>query len=48
MIYLKLTNRELKNIKGGISAWAIIGIIAGAIFGIGGVDGYARPLPCKR
>ena len=44
---MKLSNKYLKKVKGGLSAWAIIGIIAGAIFGIGGVDGYARPVKCR-
>ena len=44
----ELNNKELKNIKGGaISVWGIIGIIAGAIFGIGAVDAYVRPLKCR-
>lgn len=43
----KLKDNELKNIKGGISLWGIIGIIAGAIFGIGVVDGYVRPYNCR-
>lgn len=39
---------ELKKVKGGASAMAIIGIIAGIIFGVGGLDGYARPVKCRK
>ncbi len=42
-----LKNNELKEIKGGMSAWGIIGAIAAIIFGIGAVDGYVRPLKCN-
>ncbi len=42
-----LSKKELNNIVGGISAWGIIGIIAGAIFGIGVFDGLIRPLKCN-
>lgn len=45
---MKLSKNELKKIKGGASVWAIIGIIAGIIFGVGGVDGYARPVKCRK
>ena len=44
----KLNNKQLEEIKGGgISAWGIAGIIAGAIFIIGIFDGIARPLKCN-
>ena len=46
--YMKLNEKELKMIKGGVSAWAILGIVAGLIFGIGAVDGYARPKKCRK
>lgn len=42
-----ISNKELKSVVGGISAWAVIGIIAGLIFGIGVIDGYVRPLRCR-
>jgi len=42
-----LTTKELKTIKGGISAWAIAGIIAGGVFIIGVIDGFFRPLKCN-
>lgn len=44
---MKLSNKELQNITGGISVWAVLGIIAGAIFGIGAIDGYVRPVKCR-
>ena len=44
----KLSEKDLKNINGGISIWGIIGAIAAAIFGIGVIDGYVRPLKCNR
>ncbi len=46
--YMKLNDKELKQITGGVSVWAVIGAIAGLIFGVGAVDGYARPPRCRR
>lgn len=43
----KLTNKELKSVVGGISVWGIFGIILGAIFGVGVLDGFVRPLECN-
>ena len=43
----ELNNQKLKRIRGGISTWGIIGIIASVIFGIGVVDGYVRPFKCR-
>lgn len=43
----KLENNELMNIKGGISGWAIAGIIAAGIFVVGVFDGIARPFRCN-
>ncbi len=43
----KLEKSELMNIKGGISGWAIAGIIAAGIFAVGVFDGIARPLRCN-
>ena len=43
---VELKEKELKNINGGWTVWATIGVIAAAIFGIGVVDGYVRPLNC--
>ncbi len=45
---MRLNNNELKQITGGASVWAIIGAVAALIFGIGAVDGYARPPRCRR
>lgn len=45
---MKLNNSELKQINGGASAWAIIAAIAGLIFGFGAVDGYVRPIKCRK
>lgn len=42
-----LSDKELKMIKGGISVWGILGIIASAIFGVGVLDGLVRPLGCR-
>ena len=44
---MKLTNKELKQITGGASIWAVIGTIAGLIFGLGAIDGYVRPIKCR-
>lgn len=45
---MKLNNKELKEIKGGASIWAIFGVVAGIIFGFGVVDGYVRPIKCRQ
>ena len=45
---MRLNDKELEQINGGVSAWAIAGILAGLIFGVGAVDGYARPPRCRR
>jgi len=45
---MKLNDKELKQITGGVSVWAILGIVAGLVFGIGAIDGYARPPKCHR
>ena len=39
---MKLSDKELKNIEGGVSLWAILGGIAGIIFGIGALDGQIK------
>ena len=44
---MKLNNKELKAVTGGASIWAIIGTIAGIVFGFGVVDGYVRPIKCR-
>lgn len=43
----EISERKLNFIVGGISTWGIIGIIAGAVFSIGFVDGLVRPLKCR-
>lgn len=44
----KISKEELKKINGGgLSGVAIAGIIAGAIFLIGVIDGYVRPKKCN-
>ena len=43
----KINEKELKSIKGGLSIWAILGIAAGVVFGIGVFDGIIRPLKCN-
>lgn len=44
----QLSSRDLKKIKaGGISGWAIAGIIAGITFVVGIFDGIARPFKCR-
>ncbi len=43
----KLNNLELKKVRGGISGWAIAGIISGCIFLIGVFDGISRPIKCN-
>lgn len=45
---MRLTNSELRQITGGVSFWAVIAGIAGIIFGLGAVDGYTRPVKCRR
>lgn len=43
----ELKQNELKQtIGGGISLWGILGIIAGAVFIVGVIDGIARPVKC--
>lgn len=42
-----LTNKELKEIKGGWSISAIFGLGAFITFIIGAIDGYIRPLKCN-
>ena len=43
----KIEDDELKNINGGISAWAIAGIGMLVTFVAGIIDGIARPLKCR-
>ena len=39
---MRLNDYELKQISGGISVWAVLGILAGLIFGVGAVDGLIK------
>ena len=48
VVYMRLNNSELKQVTGGVSFWAIVAGIAGFIFGLGVVDGYTRPVKCRR
>lgn len=43
----RIEEDELKNINGGISGWAIAGIVAGGVLLAGIIDGIARPLKCN-
>lgn len=45
---MKLSSNELKKVNGGVSVWTVLGIISGLIFGVGTLDGYARPRSCNR
>ena len=48
VVYMRLNNSELKQVTGGVSFWAIVAGIAGFIFGLGVVDGYTRPVKCRK
>ena len=43
----KIKDEEFKNIKGGMSGWAIAGISMLVTFVAGVLDGIARPNNCK-
>lgn len=43
----KITNNELKTIKGGAGIGAYIAIGGLIVFIIGIIDGYVRPLKCN-
>lgn len=44
----ELNQNELKKtVGGGLSFWGILGIISGAVFIIGVIDGIARPVKCR-
>ena len=45
---LELTKQEMMDIKGGIGAWGVAGIVGAVIFIIGVIDGYVRPLACQK
>jgi len=44
----QLTNNELMNVYGGFSALGVMSIIGGIVFLIGLLDGFVRPLKCRR
>ncbi len=45
---MKLTNKELKDIKAGASIAWIVGLVAAGITFLSGVlDGYFRPFKCR-
>ena len=43
----KLTNQELKNVKGGISVWIGLGLGALTVFLSGLLDGIMHPKACE-
>ena len=43
----KLNDLELNNVKGGMTAWALIGIGIAVTFVAGIFDGIARPHKCR-
>ena len=46
---MEITKEELKNINGGAVSFGVIaGIGAGLMFIIGLVDGFVRPLKCRK
>ncbi len=45
---LQLKREELLEIQGGFGTWTIMGIISGITFFIGLIDGFVRPLPCRK
>jgi lactobin A/cerein 7B family class IIb bacteriocin len=46
---MKLTNKQLQDVKGGSVTLGVgLMIIAGIVFIIGVIDGYVRPLPCRK
>ncbi len=44
----KLSNNELERIEGGFSFLSAAGIIGVGIFIIGVLDGFTRPLACRK
>lgn len=43
----KLNDLELKNVEGGMTAWALVGIGIAVTFVAGILDGIARPHKCR-
>lgn len=44
----RLSNNELKRLKGGFSAWVGLGIAGAIVFLAGIIDGFTRPLTCNK
>ena len=44
---IKLHEKELEHVQGGIGFWGIAWIVAAAIFIVGVLDGIARPVKCN-
>jgi len=44
---VKLNSEDLKEITGGISFWTSAGIVGIAIFLMGILDGFTRPIKCN-
>lgn len=44
----QINNRDLEKIYGGIGVWSLLGVVSAIIFIIGAVDGYVRPLTCRK
>lgn len=42
----KLTDYELKNIRGGFTVWTFLGISALGVFLSGIIDGFVHPKSC--
>ena len=46
---INLKNNELRNITGGGISWGAAALIAaGVTFIVGIIDGYVRPLACRK
>ena len=44
----EVENKDLKNLNGGISVWAVVGIGSLITFVSGIIDGIARPFNCRQ
>lgn len=48
MVNIKeLEKEKLEKINGGFSLWSMIGLTSVAVFVIGVIDGFVRPLSCN-
>ena len=43
----KLNDFELKNVEGGMTVWAAVGVGLAITFVAGVLDGIARPVKCR-